>query len=633
MCGIFGIMQHENESVPNQQNLEITASLLRHRGPDNYGIFADKGIGLVHTRLSLLDLNPRSNQPFWDQHGRYCLIYNGEIYNYKELRTELEKQDVRFMTTSDTEVLLKCLIHLGVETTLPMLEGMFAFALYDKHEHSLVLARDRFGIKPLFIYDQEDAFIFASEIRAMQPWISFKPDILMISSYLQGFGVPTKGYSFFLHVKIVSPGEVINIRLGERARYSRFFVMSNFWDDEEIRYLKQIKSQQVVDKVDELLLNSVKMQLAADAPVGALCSGGVDSSIIMAMASKFHNNLAIFHANVVGRHSEYEAAAILAKHLRLDLKTVDVVDQDFIDLLPEVAVHYGHPFSYHPNSIPFIAVSKLVRRNGVKAVLSGEGSDECYLGYPLLAPNMALLMRKLPRQAYPILKQLIKRLLGRRLDSAPIGDKHRLVMGLHNRFEREVENENIRLQIQRISGKTLQNRDLNSLYLLGYHLRTLLHRNDCLGMAASIEARFPFLDSRLVKLSVNMPYKYKIRFSPIVLEKSHYFFRDKWIIRKVADRYLPPELSHRPKYGFPTSAQHRMLIPAAFFQRSFIADLFGLSNQEIQYLVDHANQELKLKLLHLEVWAHVCLHHASRDLIIRKLKDHITVRQDQLRSS
>ncbi len=624
MCGIFGVIQHKAESVPDQQRLEKTASLLRHRGPDNYGIFADKGIGLVHTRLSLLDLNPRSNQPFWDQQRRYCLVYNGEIYNYKELRTELERQGVRFTTTSDTEVLLECLIHLGVEATLPRLEGMFAFALYDKHEHSLVLARDRFGIKPLYVYDQEDAFIFASEILAMQPWISFEPDVLMISSYLQGFGGPTKGYSFFKGVKIVSPGTVINVRLGERARYSRFFVMSEFWDEEEIGYLKQMKPKQIVDKVDELLLNSVKTQLVADAPVGALCSGGVDSSIIMAMACKFHNNLAIFHANVVGRNSEYEAAKHLAKHLKLDLKSVDVVDQNFIDMMPETIAHYGYPFVYHPNSVPFLMVSKLVSRNGVKAVLSGEGSDECYLGYPWLVPNLDAFIRQIPRYFYYILRRLIKRLRGR-VDPPPIIDMHSLVLGLHNRFEVEMEKESIRSQVQLISGETLRDRDLTSLYQLSYHLRTLLHRNDCLGMAASIEARFPFLDSRLVKLAVNMPYQCKIRFSPTVLERSHYFLRDKWVIRKIADRYLPSELSQRPKYGFHTSAPSRMKIPAEVFKQSFITDLFGLSNHEIHYLIEHSNQELKLRLLHLEVWAQVNKYDMTRELIVRRLRDHITV--------
>ena len=262
------------------------------------------------------------------------------------------------------------------------------------------------------------------------------------------------------------------------------------------------------------------MQLVADAPVGALCSGGVDSSIIVAMASKFHNNLAIFHANVTGPDSEYEAAVALARHLKLDLKTVEVIDQDFIDAMPEVTLHYGQPFSHHPNSVPFLMVSKLLHSNGVKAVLSGEGSDECYIGYPWLIFNLRSFIRQLLREPYPMLRRLIRGLLGRQ-DDPPSED---LVCGLHNRFEIAADNEEIRTEVERISGRTIADRDLISLYQLGYHLRTLLHRNDCLGMAASIEARFPFLDSRLVKLAVNMPYQYKVRFSPTVFEEAALFF-------------------------------------------------------------------------------------------------------------
>lgn len=405
MCGIFGVLQHMSDSVPDRQCLEASAGLIQHRGPDDCGIFAGDGIGLVNTRLSLLDPTPRSNQPFWDRQGRYAVVYNGEIYNYRELRLALEEQGTEFRTTSDTEVLLESLVRHGIEATLPKLEGMFAFALYDKHERLLTLARDRFGIKPLYVYDRDDAFLFASEIRAMRPWMRFEPDVLSISSYLQGFGGPTQGYSFYKDIRIVPPGTLITLRRGERAQYSRFFSMSDFWDEEQASRLKRLKPKQIVDEVDELLLNSVKKQLIADAPVGALCSGGVDSSIITAMACKFHNNLAIFHANVIGRDSEYESAAALTKHLKLDLKTVEVLDQDVIDTMPEVTMHYGHPFSYHANSVPFLMVSKLVRSNGVKAVLSGEGADESYLGYAWLIFNLRAFLRQLPRQPYPMLRR------------------------------------------------------------------------------------------------------------------------------------------------------------------------------------------------------------------------------------
>jgi len=518
MCGIFGILQHKSGRVPDQHCVEISAALLHHRGPDHQEIYVDEGIGLAHTRLSLLDLNPRSNQPFWDRQGRYCLVYNGEIYNYRELRSELEEQGIEFKTTSDTEVLLECLIHHGVKATLPRLDGMFAFALYDRHERLLTVARDRFGIKPLYVYDQQDSFVFASEIAAMRPWIRFEPDLLSISSYLQGQQGPAKGFSFFKHIKIVAPGSLITVQRGGHAHYSRFFSLGDFWNAGEVERLKQLKPSQVVDEVEETLLKSVKTQLLADAPVGALCSGGVDSSIVVAMACRFHNNLAIFHADVVGRDSEHDAAAALAKHLRLDLKTVEVVDQDSIETMPEVMAHYGYPFTIHPNSVPFLMVSRLVRSNGVKAILTGEGSDECYIGYPWTIFSLRDFILRLPLRTYHIFPRLMKLLLRghyRGLISeirtlSPKPDRlykpasYVSVPSLQNRFERELEYDEICGHIQRITGKPVDYKEMTCLDQMSYLLRTLLHRNDCLGMAASIESRFPFLDSRLVKLAVNI---------------------------------------------------------------------------------------------------------------------------------
>jgi asparagine synthase (glutamine-hydrolysing) len=623
MCGIFGIMWHRADDVPDEYRLKETVKLLHHRGPDGYGYHADVGIGLVHTRLALLDLNPRSDQPLWDKQQRYCLLYNGEIYNFKELRFKLEQRGVEFRTTSDTEVLLEWLINCGVEATLPVLEGMFAFALYDTLENTLVLARDRFGIKPMFIYDANDVFVFASEIQAMRPWLEFEPDHWTISSFLLGFDGPTQGYTFYKNVKILNPGAVVEIRRGETAQYSTFFSMGGFWDPEQAEQVRQIKSHQMIDEIERLLLESVRLQLVADAPVGALCSGGVDSSLILAMAAKYHNNLAIFHANVVGPLSEFEAAFQLAKHLKLDLKAVEVNDQDFIDWMPELIEHYGHPFYHTPHSVPFMMVAQLVRKHNVKAVLTGEGSDECFLGYDFSSPDV----RRWRHHPKSTLKELIDTLVRPREIKRPRRMRTpEMVMNLHNRFEVALDEEEIRAHIRTRLGPATDGRNLRSLDLLNYNLRALLHRNDVMGMAASIESRFPFLDSTLVKLAVNMPFYYKIRPSLKALDPRHFFFRDKYILREVADRYLPRGLSQRSKQAFPVNAYQRMQIPAAFFERSFVADLFGISSREVRYLIDNARQDLKLKLLHLEIWGDVFLEEVPQQSIVSKLREHITVK-------
>ena len=377
-----------------------------------------------------------------------------------------------------------------------------------------------------------------------------------------------------------------------------------------------------VDRVDELLQGAVDRMMFADARVGALCSGGVDSSIVMAMATRKHQDLAIFHANVLGPQSEFEAAKALAKHLGLDLKAVEIHDQDFIDLIPEVTYHYEHPFRYHPNSVPFILVSKLVRENRVKGVLSGEGADECFLGYDWLA-------REPFERAYEGKIALARRAV-RRIPK--IGDKlwpyegntPELVKGMLSGFEREVEEQENLAAYERILGRR-SDRNVRTADLLGYHLRTLLHRNDCLGMAASIEARFPFLDEELVTLAVNLPYRKKIRFSPTTWGWAHPLLRDKWVLRKVADRYLPPELSQRKKLGFHVTAFDRLRIGVSCFQGSYVADTFRLGSREIDYLMASGERSLLVNLLLLEVWAQIFLVGTNRETVARELRRHVSI--------
>ncbi len=623
MCGIFGIISHNSSTTLDQSNLSATANLLHHRGPDAHGTYCKNGVGLVHQRLSLLDLNSRSDQPFWDESGRYCLVYNGEIYNFRELRAELQARNVKFHTTSDTEVLLQCLINYKAESILPRLEGMFAFGLYDTVENSLLMARDRFGMKPLYVYDDDLIFAFSSEIKAMRPWINFEPDQFSISSYLLGFGGPTKGFTFYKNVKSVAPGSMIFVRNGKPAEYSKFFSMQDFWDADYTDNLARLKPGQIVDKMEDLLLKSVEKHMFADSKVGAFCSGGVDSSLLMAMAAKKHNNLAIFHANVKGSWSEYDAALKLSQHLKLELKTVDVNEQDFIDLLPDVMQHYEHPFTYHPNCAPFLMVSRLVQNHEVKGMLSGEGSDECFLGYPWLGRERIV-------NAYYNICNRLRTLVNKIPNVGRIiwpyeGNGKDVVKGLLNRCEISEEEHDVHDFASKLTSSKIEKGNIRTLDYLNYHLRTLLHRNDCLGMAASIEARFPFLDNEVVKAAVNMPYRYKIRFSPTVFEKAHPGIRDKWVVRKVADRYIPRELSQRIKIGFWTTAFERMKVSPAYFDNSFVRDLFELSSSQMRNIISQADQDLTMRLLHLDVWDHVCVHGFPHETSLKKLREHVTL--------
>jgi asparagine synthase (glutamine-hydrolysing) len=611
MCGIFGISLRDDRALPSEALMATTLRAMAHRGPDSSDVFIEPGIGLAHTRLSLLDLSERGRQPFWDPTGRYCIVYNGEVYNFRELRKELENDGVAFLTTTDTEVVLHGLIRWGPEAALRRLKGMFAFGLYDRERRDLLLARDRFGIKPLVIYEGSVGVIFSSEVKALKPWVPFEANANAISAYLLGFGGPTKGQSFFKGIRIVPPGALVRLQLGGSCEFESFATIADGVDPGEETELRSLDASKVVDRLDELLHDSVKKMLFADAPVGAFCSGGVDSSIIMAIAARYHSNLTIFHADLVGPWSEFEAAHALADHLGLELQRTEVRDQHFVDLIPVVTWHNGHPYYYHPNSVAFYAVSNLVRENHVKAVLSGEGADECFLGYPYIArePVVKFCERQAARlmgiaRNIPIIGNRLRRLNQEAPDS---------IVGLLSGFERDLERDAVEKQYLMRRGRDLD-WNVRTLIWLGYHLRSLLHRNDALGMAASIEARFPFLDERIVRYAINLPHHYKIRFSPSTWEKAHPFFQDKWVLRALADRYLPRRLSRRKKLGFHVTAYERMNIGASCAgEHGFVAEHFDLDRRQLHWLFEQASQQERVELLLLEVWGRVCLRDEGLD--------------------
>jgi asparagine synthase (glutamine-hydrolysing) len=364
----------------------------------------------------------------------------------------------------------------------------------------------------------------------------------------------------------------------------------------------------------------------ADVPIGAFCSGGVDSSLLVAMAAKQHSNVSIFHANVIGPWSEFKAAEALAKHLKLDLNVVEVREPDFIEFMPDVMAQYGHPFTYQPNSAPFMLVSRLVQSHGVKGMLSGEGSDELFLGYPWLGRDrmvnayhaMGGRLRSLVR-AIPAVGKIIW---------PDEGPSKGIVRDLLNRGEKAEDEREAEIAFKALRSDKLDREHMLGMEYMNYHLRTLLHRNDCLGMEAGIEARFPFLDNDVVRTAVNMPTRYKLRFSPTVFEKAHPFVRDKWAVRQVADRWIPRHLSERIKIGFWTTAFQRTQVAAGYFDNSYVRDLFGLSQPQMRSVLTEVDQDLLMRLLHLEVWSQVCLDDWPRDAVIGKLHEHVTIRPE-----
>jgi asparagine synthase (glutamine-hydrolysing) len=393
-------------------------------------------------------------------------------------------------------------------------------------------------------------------------------------------------------------------------------------DPEEAQRLDAMGPTAVVDRFDELMHRSVQRMMIADAPVGALCSGGVDSSLLTAIAVRYHSNLAIFHADVAG-HSEYDAASLVARHLKLDLKKVTTRDQDFIDLTPKIIYHYEWPYAWHPHSVPFLMVSELVRQSGVKAVLTGEGADECFLGYSYLAQKPLLDLYENGVRRLRALVRAIPR-FGKIL--WPLHGEHALfISAALKQFERRLENRRIR-EIYAERMQTPAGRNAMTVEQLSGHIRTLLHRNDRMGMAASIEARFPFLDEGLVQEAINLPVRYKLRPSLRVSDRSHPFVRDKWVLRQLADRYLPKELAQRKKRGFDVSAFSRLDMQPAYFRNGYALDFLQMTAEEFDYLYRSVDQWTKIKLMMLEVWGEIFIQDQTVAASTERLKAHASLR-------
>lgn len=622
MCGIFGVVEFKGGTI-DKSLIRQSAETQTHRGPDSIGVFTADGVGLGHNRLSLVDLSERANQPFLDETGRYALVFNGEIYNFRELKAELEREGQSFRTTSDTEVLLYLLLRQGAEVALPKLNGMFAFALVDLETRQVTMARDRFGMKPLHYHATADRLIFASETAAFGPWMEMRPHAGTVAAYLMNFGGPTRGVTFFDGIYQLGPGEVMTAAPGQAADIRPFFALTDFIDDGEYDRLLGRSETEIVDEFEALMTDSIRLHAFADARVGAFCSGGVDSSLIVALASRSNSAIELFHANVVGSWSEVEAARALARHLKLDLNAVDVVEQDFVTSIPRVMRHYGYPFTYHPNCGPLMMIAGLARDTGVKGLLSGEGSDEMFLGYPWLG-------RKRITDAWDRIRDGLAGAVRRipAIGTILLPEQQLNAMKVRNILNGREMLDDLNKVSDALSLSRAAARDPRMRWTLDYmhhHLRTLLHRNDTMGMAASIEARFPFLENRIAHFAVNLPARHKLKFSPFTLEKAHPFIRDKWVVREVADRYIPRDLSQRIKIGFWTTVFQRLDISERYFATSGLGDMLSLSRRQFSDLVAEASPAFRLKLLHLDVWQRICVERQEEAAPAALLSDHVRI--------
>lgn len=582
--------------------LKRMGQALTHRGPDHFSTLVLGNVGFAHNRLSILDLSPAGNQPFTD--GRYVLTYNGEIYNYQQLKTDLKQKGHTFSGTSDTELLFHYLGQYGVPETLRAIRGMFAFSYYDRQTQSLFLCRDRYGIKPLHWTHNAKGLFWGSEIKAIAAATEVKPDPIRTLVALSGSGDQSSSYTVFRDVFHIPPGSYLTYTPDQPPGITRYYSPLDDIQEGYFQELDGMDDDKILQVFEELLRKSVQRMLMSDVPVGVFVSGGIDSSLIAALAREFNKDLALFTSDVVGAYSELESSQALAESLGSPLLVSHFKPEEFLLDLVRATYHYECPLVKFTNAIPMARVAELAKGHGVKPVLTGEGSDELFLGYPGLIYSRYKRVLDWPVNVIQGIYRLlpgIKKFV-EKADTANINTfMASLVMG----FERQYLAERGGHDAFHFLPKKLIPLHYKSVEMFDEHLIALLHRNDRMGMQYSIESRFPFLDEDLVKFGLNLPLRWKIRPTARVHNIKHPFWMDKAIVRTVASKYLPRKLAQKSKWGFGMYGFNFIQVNPAYFKDGYIADMLGLSGSVLKYIVDTQDHYAVAKLVGVDVFGRI----------------------------
>ncbi|MBI5629263.1 MAG: asparagine synthase (glutamine-hydrolyzing) [Elusimicrobia bacterium] len=619
MCGIAGVLLKPGAAV-SEALLRAMADKQRHRGPDQRGFFSRGNLGLAHNRLSILDLSETGRQPFVSEN--YALVYNGEIYNHLELRRDLEHRGITCRGGSDTVALFESLALFGVEATLRRIKGMFAFAFCDLRDKTVYLCRDRVGIKPLAWTLRESGLYWASEVKALAAAAAVEPDPTQALLALGGMAEASGRETVFKDVHNVEPGTYLVCRAGAAPEVRRYYSAASEVDEGRYRELERMPEREAAATFSRALEASVKAMLMSDVPVGAFVSGGVDSGLIAGLAARHDPRISLFTANVLGAHSEYEDAKALSASLGRPLHEAPFSPEMMLSQWAEATYHYECPIVTHTNAIPFGMVARLARGKGVKPVLTGEGSDELFLGYarPVLEHRMKWLRLpvRLLEKIYGVSPRLRELVL-----PGPGGTADDFAVGLARRFEHERRPQRA-LEAFPFLAPRQARLQYEALHLLGGHLRSLLHRNDRMGMWASVESRFPFLDEAVIGLAVNLPAKLKLSGTWRLHDWRHPFLLDKAVVRCAAAGVIPRALALKSKNGFPMYGHRSVRVRPGCFTQGYVAGLLRLSSAEIEEACAR-NAYFAAKLLSVEVFGRIFSLHESAEQVTRRLLAHASM--------
>lgn len=609
MCGISGF--YTNESAEDcSDTLRKISSLQNHRGPDNESFTIYKHVGFAHNRLSLLDLSNAANQPFEDD--RYILVYNGEIYNFESLKALVK--DYTFKTSSDTEVLFALLKQHGIDKTVANIEGMFAFAFYDKFSDELILCRDRFGIKPLFYsFKESKTFWFASEIKALTTNLNLELNSTRTLFSCFGNQERSQNLTNWNDVKLVQPGTYVSFK-NNTIRVSTYYQLLETIDEQTYRRLDNASERDVYNELDNLLSTSVQKMLVADAPMGVFLSGGVDSSLISYYAKKYSADVQFFTSNVVGNLSEFKDGQTVANYLNVNLVSQEFQETDILKNIVETTWHYECPIVVHPNAMPFSKLAQKTNEYSVKAVLTGEGADELFLGYPRLLTKRYDSIIKFPINCLDKLYAFSPKLSGYLNKKNGAEGLLDVFQNGSRNYNRELFDDSAKAAYSFLKDSEAQNMAITPT-MIQEHLQSLLWRNDRMGMMYSIESRFPFLDESVVRFAMNLPSKYKISRINKFYNYKHPFLIDKKIVRKISENKLPAAIVYKKKNGFPIKGLRNIHIQPEFFYDSMFSNLFGLSRNEINHMIQNESNYHTAILGAFEIWARLFVEKIPKEKV------------------
>ena len=568
MCGIVGIWDYKNKI--DKDLLTKMRDTMRYRGPDDAGLFInpDFHIGFGHRRLSIIDLSQGGHQPMKDKN--LVIVFNGEIYNFKEIREELKLKNYNFSTHSDTEVILKAYREWQIGA-VDKFRGMFAFAIWDEERKKLILVRDRAGVKPLYYYNDGNLFIFASEIKAIiaHPQVKKELNYNALAAFLQ-FGYIPAPLSIFKNIHKIKAGHYLVLDDKKNIKEEKYWDILDFYLKKPYK-TSDYSEKEIEQEMEKRLIESFRLRMVADVPVGVFLSGGLDSSLVTALLQKeakipLKTFTIGFHEE---KYNEAQYAKEIANYLKTDHYELYCTPQEALEIVPKLPEIYDEPFA-DSSSIPTYLVSRFAKQK-VKVALSADAGDELFCGYDRYRKMNKIFneVNSFPSFLFLLGKGLVDAIPSRMLEkiSKAPNLKHKL-----NKAGRFIKSKNDLSQMYLTLNSYWFPEEIRSLILAGisndyfqgtffkdfketeslelmarlqeidfktYLPDDILTKVDRASMANSLEARTPFLDPRIMEFIASLPLSFKYRDG-----------KTKYILRKILYRYIPEKLLDRPKHGF-----------------------------------------------------------------------------------